>query len=61
METVYVPGEIRAPGFTDLDEPQRDDLTTNRQGPEVSGLTAYMTHWGKACKYRQENASHAAK
>ena len=27
-----VPGRIRASGFTGLVEPQRDDLTTNRQG-----------------------------
>ena len=30
-----VPGRIRASVFTELREPQRDDLTTNRQGPEA--------------------------
>ena len=34
-EQNYVPGRIRASGFTDRvhPTPQRDDLTTNRQGP----------------------------
>ena len=38
----HVPGEIRAPGFTVLDEPQRDDLTTNRQGPSINAVLRYI-------------------
>ena len=39
-----VPGEIRAPGFTELDQPQRDDLTTNRQGPLAQAILKYIVY-----------------
>lgn len=38
-----VPGRIRASVFTDLCLPQRDDLTTNLQGPKVFRLKLAIT------------------
>ena len=39
-----VPGRIRASVFTGLWTPQRDDLTTNRQGPEAEAVSEAYDH-----------------
>ena len=41
-----VPGRIRASVFTELRLPQRDDLTTNRQGPKVTAALA-LRDWSR--------------